>query len=107
MKIDPRVQLPSDAQSEQVKSTRPSATKSQGTSQSSDVHSTAGQDTVSISRKHQEVQTLAANLANVPEVRAERIGALRQKVQSGNYHPDSGEIADSLIADHSKLNIKA
>jgi flagellar biosynthesis anti-sigma factor FlgM len=106
MKIDPRIQLPGDASPERVKNTRggvqhPEAPKTSGVSPA------AGEDTVKLSSTHGEVQTLAANLAHVPEVRTERVNALRQQVRNASYHPDSGQVADAVIAEHSKVNVKA
>ena len=109
MKIDSNVLFPSDSQPERVKSGSSSKTSSgsQGTSGSSGLSSAAGEDTVNLSSTHGDVQVLAAGLQEVPDVRASRVQALQQQVQSGQYQPDSGQVADAIIADHSRGNAKA
>jgi len=47
------------------------------------------------------VQTLKAALAKVPEVRAERVAALRQQVHSGSYHPSNEKVAGAMIKEFS------
>ena len=98
MKIDPRIQLPADIQPDAVKTGKAGqqSTRAAGTT---GVQSTADGDTVSISSTHGDVQALKASLANVPEVRTDRVAALRQQVNAGQFHPDSLKVADALIAD--------
>jgi len=102
MKIDPTIQFPNDPQADRV--TTNSASKA-AASQTSGSPSTAapssGEDTLRLSSAHGEVQTLTANLANVPEVRTQRVASLQQQVQSGNYHPDASKVADAIITDQS------
>ena len=104
MKIDPKVQLPGEIQPDSVKNSRKSGGQSQGTSNTSGPGSAAGEDTVSISSTHGDVQTLKASFANVPEVRTTRVTALRQQVNSGQYQPDSQKVADAVIADQAGRN---
>jgi negative regulator of flagellin synthesis FlgM len=35
-----------------------------------------------------------------PDVRAERVAALKQSIQDGSYHVDNGSIADRIIEEH-------
>lgn len=97
MKIDPTIQFPNDRQSARVTNAPAKSTPSPSSSSSSS--SAAGEDTFSLSSAHGEVQALTANLANVPEVRSQRVAALQQRVHSGNYQPDSSKVADAIIAD--------
>jgi flagellar biosynthesis anti-sigma factor FlgM len=106
MQIDPRIQLPGDSQPEPVKNSRSGATQSSAATNTSSLNPAAGEDTFSLSSTHGEVQTLAASLANVPEVRAGRVNQLQQQIQSGQYQPDSGKVAEAIIADHSRINAK-
>ena len=99
MKIDPRIQLPGDVQPELIRNSRKSAVQPTGTADTGGVRPAAGEDTVSISSTHSDVQTLKANLANVPDVRTDRVAALQQRVSTGQYQPDSGKVADAIIAD--------
>jgi negative regulator of flagellin synthesis FlgM len=44
------------------------------------------------------VQALATEAAQLPEVRQERVSALRQAVQGGDYRLDPERVADALFA---------
>lgn len=108
MKIDPKIQFTNNSEPENVKNTRTSGTQSSNAqTNSKGISSASGEDTVSLSSAHGEIQTLAASVGNVPEVRTNRVNALQQQVRSGNYQPDNQQIADAIIADQSKLNVKA
>jgi negative regulator of flagellin synthesis FlgM len=41
-------------------------------------------------------QTYAAALQGLPDVRMQRVQALKQQVQSGNYNVDSQQLADAM-----------
>lgn len=99
MKIDPTIQFPNDPQSDRLTNSASKASQSQGPGNASGAGSASGEDTFSLSSAHGEVQTLTANLANVPEVRTPRVNALQQRVSSGTYQPDSQKVADAIIAD--------
>jgi len=107
MQIDPRILSTGGTQSERVKGTQNDSTSSKGATKTSDTNASASQDTVSISSKHGEVQTLSTQLAKVPDVRTERVSELQKQVRSGTYKPDSRQIAEALIADHARINVKA
>ena len=100
MKIDPRIQLPGDIQPDAVKNSRKSGVSSTGASDASGVRPAVEEDTVSISSTHGDVQILKASFANVPEVRIPRVTALQERVNSGQYQPDSFKVADAVIAEH-------
>jgi len=38
-----------------------------------------------------------------PDVRAEKIAALKEKIESGNYQPDFEAVADRMVNDHMEL----
>ena len=107
MKIDPRIQFPGDLQQDRVKNAANGKSKSSGPSTHTGVSSPSGDDTVRLSSAHGDVQTLAANFSNVPEVRTNRVQALQAQVRNGSYHPDSQKVADAMIKDHAKVNVKA
>jgi flagellar biosynthesis anti-sigma factor FlgM len=107
MKIDPRIQLPSDAQPGRVRNTSKGGPQSHAAAGASGVSSTSGEDTVKLSSTHGEAQALAASLSKVPEVRTERVQALQQRVQSGHYHADSGKVAEAIIKDHTRVHTRA
>lgn len=58
-----------------------------------------GEDQAQLSGVHVQVQALAAQAAQLPEVRQERVNALRQVVLEGNYHPSSDQVAQAIF-DH-------
>lgn len=99
MKIDPRFQVPGDAQPERVSGKRNGAVNSKGSAPTSGLRPVSGEDTVSLSSRHGEVQQLTAAAANVPEVRANRVEALQQQVRHNRYQPDNQKLADALLAD--------
>ncbi len=107
MKIDPRVQSTGELQSDRVKDTKGNAVRSQSGAQSGAASSVAGGDTVQLSGKHGEIQQLSAQVANVPDVRADRVAPLQAKVQSGGYQPDSQKVADAMLAEQTRQTSKA
>jgi negative regulator of flagellin synthesis FlgM len=60
------------------------------------------QDQAQLSGAHVQVQALASQASQLPEVREERVQALRQAIQSGHYRFDPESIASSLL-DHMAL----
>jgi len=105
MKIDPRIQLTGDLQSDAVKNDKKSAVRApEGKSDSAS--SVASGDTFQVSSKHAEVQQLTGQLAKVPEVRAERVVPLKAAVEQKSYQPDSGKVADAMLAEHAPKSAK-
>lgn len=39
-------------------------------------------------------------LAGTPDVRADKLKALKRQLESGTYHPDEGAVAEGLIREH-------
>ena len=107
MKIDPRVQSTGELQSDRVKDTKGSAVRPQSDAKSAAANSATGGDTVQLSSKHAEIQQLSAQVANVPDVRADRVAPLQAKVQSGGYHPDSQKVADAMLTEQTRQTSKA
>ena len=101
MKINPTIQFPNDPQSDRVTNAPGKATLPTRSGASAGASSPAGEDTFSLSSTHDQVQSLTASLAGVPEVRAHLVAALQQRVNSGNYQPNSGKVADAILADQS------
>ena len=56
-------------------------------------------DQAQLSGAHIQVQALAAQASQLPEVREAKISALREAVQSGQYWPDAGKIAQGLMSE--------
>lgn len=56
-------------------------------------------DQAQLSGAHIQVQALAAQVAQLPEVREAKINALRDAVQSGEYQPDPANTAHGLMSE--------
>jgi len=56
------------------------------------------EDQAELSGAHTQIQALAAQASQLPEVREERVQALRQAVQSGHYRADPEKVAGSVLA---------
>jgi len=98
MKIDPRIQPTSDLQSDSVKNTKKTAARvPEGKSDSTS--SVVSGDTFQVSSKQAELQKLSGQMASVPEVRSERVAPLKAAVAQKSYNPDSGKVADAMLAD--------
>lgn len=106
MSIDPRIQITGEAQSEAVQSAR-TTDRQNAANKTNQAVPNGGEDTVSISSAHQEVQSLTASLANVPEVRTDRVNSLRSQIQQGQYQPSSQKVADAIVQEHGKVNVTA
>ena len=55
-------------------------------------------DEVSISSFGKDYQIAKNALANVPDVRQDKVDSLKQRISEGNYNVSSEEFADKLIA---------
>ena len=53
---------------------------------------------VKLSSQAQQLQAIEERLRELPEVDSARVEQLRQAIADGSYKPDSGRIADKLIA---------
>lgn len=106
MKIDPRIPLTGELQTDQAKNAKKPAAPSSGAKSDSAASVHTG-DTIQISGQHAQVQHLAAQVEKVPEVRAERVAPLKTAVQKKTYRPDSGKVADAMLAEHSRKSAKS
>lgn len=57
------------------------------------------EDATNLSSNLQMVQQLKVQLANLPDVRQDKVEALQKAVQSGTYEVDAGKIADAMLTD--------
>ena len=55
------------------------------------------EDRVTLSRSAQDVRRVKEHLANLPEVRENRVRELRQLVERGEYHVSEEELADRIL----------
>jgi flagellar biosynthesis anti-sigma factor FlgM len=92
-----RVNLNQAAQTVAESNNANSAARNNQTSTDSVLGGTLGEDQAQLSGVHVQVQALAAQAAQLPEVRQGRVNALRQVVSEGNYHPSSDEVAQAMF----------
>jgi flagellar biosynthesis anti-sigma factor FlgM len=57
-----------------------------------------GEDQAQLSGTHVQAQVLTAQALQFPEIRQEKVNALRQVVESGSYHPGANQVADAIFA---------
>ena len=104
MRIDPSFQYLNNVPTENVGNTQgqskiPSSQVAGGNTSESQLSDSG--DTVHFSGNLAEIQQLKAQLAQTPEVRADRVSALQQQIQQGTYNPSSEAIAKAMAADFS------
>lgn len=58
----------------------------------------SGGDQAQLSGAHVQVTALAAAASQLPEIREERVQALREAVVGGGYHPNPDKIASAMLA---------
>jgi flagellar biosynthesis anti-sigma factor FlgM len=75
------------------------STTAQAAGQNSQASGSAalGSDQAQLSGAGAQITALAAQVLQLPEVRQERVQALRQAVESGSYTPDARSTAGALV----------
>lgn len=58
-----------------------------------------GEDQAQLSGAHAQVQALAAQAAQLPEVRQEKVQALRHAVAAGRYETSPEQVAGAMVAE--------
>jgi flagellar biosynthesis anti-sigma factor FlgM len=56
-----------------------------------------GEDQALFTGTHTQIDALAAQTSQLPEIREERVLALRQAVESGKYSPSPGQVAGAVV----------
>jgi flagellar biosynthesis anti-sigma factor FlgM len=93
MRIDAPLPLPENVQSQKVTRSGSSAQQSCLTQVDS------GQDQAQLSADSVTVQQLKANLSQVPEIRQDRVDALRQAMSNGSYQVSDQQLGDAIGSD--------
>jgi negative regulator of flagellin synthesis FlgM len=57
-------------------------------------------DALSVSSSAQFIAAAQAGLAKIPDVRTDKVNAIKAKIDSDEYNPDSGAVADGLVREH-------
>ena len=98
MRIDPN-QFLGNVQPDNVDQTK-NRTTQQSDAAAASANSPLGvEDTVQLSGTLGQMQQLKAQLAQTPDVRSDRVAALRQQVQQGTYKPTNEQIANAMISE--------
>jgi negative regulator of flagellin synthesis FlgM len=90
MRIDAPLPLPENIQTPNITRSGSSASQSSASPVSS------GQDQAQFSVDSGTVQQLKSALSQLPEVRQERVNALRQAVNDGSYQVSNQQLADAI-----------
>ncbi len=61
-------------------------------------NSTSIQDKINISSKVKMYQDIKDAVLGAPDIRADKVKDIEQKISSGNYSPDYNAIADKLLS---------
>jgi negative regulator of flagellin synthesis FlgM len=96
MRIDPNQGAPSLSESSRSAQPQQSpANKGNGVTAGG---SALGEDQAQLSGTHVQIQALTAQALQFPEVRQEKVNALRQVVSNGTYQPGSKQMADAVFS---------
>lgn len=106
MKIDPTIPSNGELQSGRVQTGKTDAFVSQSQAKPASQPPAHSEDTVQLSSRHGEVQSLAAQAAQLPEVRTQQVAAFQSQVRSGSYQPNSQRIAASILGDQNSRATK-
>jgi negative regulator of flagellin synthesis FlgM len=56
-------------------------------------------DRVQISQKAREMQAALAQIKQMPDVDEEKVARIKAQIQAGTYKPDSGALAEKILAE--------
>ena len=93
MRVDAPISFPENLRPQKVASSGSPAQQSR----SAPVNS--NQDQAQLSVDNGTIQRLKANLSQVPEIRQDRVDALRQAVSSGTYQISDQQLSDAIGSD--------
>lgn len=93
MRVDAPLSFPENLQPQKV------ASSGSPTQQNRPAPVASGQDQAQLSVDNQTIQRLKADLSQVPEIRQERVDALRQAVSNGSYHVSDQQLGDAIASD--------
>jgi negative regulator of flagellin synthesis FlgM len=77
-----------------------SGTKASGTPASAPVAATSASDAVQVSSAARLVAVAQEALAVVPDIRMEKVEAIKNQLDADSYNPDGEAVAEGLIKEH-------
>jgi len=77
---------------------KPEGSRSSGSREASGPHESAS-DAAHVSLGSASLTSLRAKLNGLPDVRQDRVKALRTALQNGSFKPDSQQIADAMYSE--------
>ena len=93
MRVDAPLSLPENLQPQKV------AGSGSPTQRNRPAAASSNQDQAQLSIDSNTIQQLQATLSGVPEVRQDRVDALRQAISSGNYQVSDQQLSDAIGSD--------
>lgn len=93
MRVDAGLSFPENLQPDNA--TRPGSS----TPQNRSAPVSSGQDNAQLSVGNQTIQNAQSALSQVPEIRQERVNALRQAISSGQYQVSDQQLSTAMSAD--------
>jgi flagellar biosynthesis anti-sigma factor FlgM len=57
-------------------------------------------DALSVSSGAHFMAVAQAELARIPDIRTEKVEAIKAKIESDDYHPDGEAVAEGLVREH-------
>ena len=72
------------------------ATSTEGSSPTSP-KTESQEDKVSVSERAETLERLTTRTTELPDVRQEKVEAMRERLQSGSYNPSASDIADAIL----------
>jgi negative regulator of flagellin synthesis FlgM len=67
----------------------------------------APSDALSVSSGAQFISDIQAQLAVLPDVRLDKVEAIRAQMDAETYHPDGEAVADGLVREHTPSRVEA
>lgn len=75
------------------------ATQTEQPAAQTGVTSASEADRVNVSERAATINRLAARASELPDVRQEKVEALRERIESGSYNPSADDIAEAILKD--------
>lgn len=72
--------------------------KANGVSNSKKVNKSASRDEVALSDTAKDFQTVYKALANVPDVREDKVNIIKEQMASGTYNVKASEVAEKMLS---------